>query len=203
MDEENLLTFRVAVWFPVLQATFTGLFFSGVVGCVVLLAEPEKSGLFVLSGFTLSSFVAWLFLLRVWLRLVAGDVLAGEEQVTFEPEVFTPSTVRVEVYKERSGMFIDLPCEPEQLAALAGGVVSGTSLAESSWCGSGRPFSKSQFHSVRNELVRRGLVAWRNVHAPSQGLEPTRVGRHVFERVYERSGNHLPELVGEDGWKRL
>ena len=95
---------------------------------------------------------------------------------------------------ENKIMFIDLSAEMTQLVALAEGVLNGDTFAESHWCGSGKVFTKSQFHQLRSEMLERGLIVWKRPDSPAQGLLLTAVGAHVLRRFLRVSPT--PQLEG-------
>lgn len=191
----ELHTFKAGALIPGVQAFLSGVFVSGVLAGVLLFFHAEQAGVLLLSGASGCAFITYLFLLRHWLRLV--DVREGVQPVqVLEPEepAFQPSTVRIELIEQENGAlrgdFLELPATFEQLRLLASGVASGVPLTEHAWTGARRPFTKAQFHELRSELVKRGWCNWRNVNAPAQGVEVSRVGRRVFHYLSE-SGNHL------------
>ena len=201
---EELHTYQAGALLPGLQALLSGLFFSGVVGGVLWWTGAEKAGTYLLAGGFGCAFLVWLVLLRQWVQLVnhrEGIVKTPRVQVIEPEHQHQPSSVRVELIEETNsywhGAFLDLPVTHEQLRLLASGVQSGSSLSENAWCGSNRPFTKSQFHQLRDELLKRGWLTWRNQSAPAQGVEVTNVGRRVFSYLAE--GNYLPAGTG-DSW---
>lgn len=199
---EELHSYQSGALLPALQALFSGVFFSGVLAGVLLWTGAENAGTFLLSGGFGVAFVAWILLLRHWLQLVnhrEGIRRTPRIQV-LDPVQHQPSSVRVELFEETNsywrGDFLNLPATHEQLRLLASGVVSGGSLSENAWCGSNRPFTKSQFQDLRQALLERGWLQWRNQNAPAQGVEVTHVGRRVFAFLAEN--NYLP--AGSEDW---
>jgi len=174
---------------PLCQAGITGLVVGLPVGvAAVALGSPLWVGACAFSSVT---GIAWLLLLSDHRRLlrsietVIGRDLDGDNRVG---QVEKPPTVRVEVEKKKDTgrsdwLLFDLSGSPSALQSLASGVLSGLSLSESEWSGSGRPFSRSDFRALRSQLIERGLACWRNPGAPAQGVELTAVGRAVFRRL--------------------
>lgn len=197
---DNLHGFKMGALLPGLQAVLCGVFFSLVVAGVVLISGTHQAGLYLLLGGSSCAFITWLVLLRHWLRLVDHHAGIQPVQVVDPDPTFEPSTVHIELVETENGAvrgsYLNLPCEPAQLRQLASGVVEGVPLAEGVWCGSGKPFSRSQFHQLRTELVRRGWCSWRNVNAPAQGLQVSHVGRRVFSFLAE--GRYHLSAPGED-----
>lgn len=197
----ELYSFKAGGFIPALQAVLTGVLFGVLTASVVLMAgAAEQLWLFVLFGGSSMGFIMWVFGLRHWVQLVNHMVGFIEQPMVqvLEPEPYTPSKVRVELVENQNGSwqgaFLDLPCEPEQLKLLASGVAAGGTLAESAWCGANRPFSKSQFHAVRQALIERGWLQWRNHDAPAQGIEPTHAGKRVFSYLAEIE-THSPTIT--------
>ena len=98
-------------------------------------------------------------------------------------EINPARTIRVELRGDdgRKMDYVDLPASFDQLHTLAMGLQSGTPFAVSSWSGTGRPFSRSEFETLRAEMIARGLASWRNPHAPAQGAELSAAGRAVIK----------------------
>jgi hypothetical protein len=177
------------------------------VGVVVLLALGSGLVLFVGLGL-----LAWAFgwsvrvalagaggvIVLVWLFLVVQvrSFLVAREtvrQVATVPAALPERAgVSVEVVQPEQGRFryLDLPGSADELAELARGVLSGRTLSEAEWTGAGRPYSRAEFRELRSQLIERGLASWRNERAPSQGVELTRVGEHVFRRLAEGTRTH-------------
>ena len=174
----NLHNLQSAVYVPFLQSAATGLFIAvAVCGLAVLLHWRLTVALLAAAGVGAS--VTWVYLLTHWLRLTSPPPPVVLEDWHETPQTEVPC-IRLEVKRENTLTFIDLPCDPDQLARLAAGVLDGAPLAESAWTGRGRPFSKSQFIEVRQTLLTRGLAVWRNEDAPSQGIQLTAAGRALF-----------------------
>lgn len=100
-----------------------------------------------------------------------------------------PARFQVELWRRNEqgqvqGMqLVDFGVEEERARALAKGVLAGRALSEAEWTGNGRPFSRRELRGIRSELLERGLLEWRNVRAPAQGVQLTAAGRAVFERL--------------------
>jgi len=175
MDPENARGGIIgAVIIPTCQAVITGCSLGAVtfsLGLIMAVPRPDQASLLVASC---TSAVTWIALLKRWLQV------AYSENVT---QRYT-ARVRVEVSGNggRSLQFIDLPANEQQLLALANGVLSGATLSEGAWSGSGRPFTRAEFRALRDELIRRNLATWRNPEAPAQGVELTLPGKAIMRR---------------------
>jgi hypothetical protein len=94
--------------------------------------------------------------------------------------------VRVEISEPdaRRMAFLNLPGTPEQLTTLARGLLLGRPFSEAEWSGGGRPYTRAEFRELRAQLIERGVCRWRD-GGPSQGVEMTRAGVAVMERIAE------------------
>lgn len=189
MEAEKHYTIQVAVLIPLFQSITTGSAFGSVV-----LAAGELSGrsdaLWIAAVvLAVTTAITWLILLRRWLDAASwGDGYTYSHTRTQEP-------VRLELESEdgRHVAIIDLPASQEQLMALASGILSGASLSESTWCGSGAPFSRSEFAQLRAELIKRGLAAWSSPRTPARGIVLTKPGEAAM-RYFASLADDPPSL---------
>ena len=197
---ERLNTYQAGAFLPALQAVVTGVLFTAIISGVVLVTGAEPVWLLLGGGFV--AFVAWLALLKHWLKLVDWQEGYQEpEPVILDPD---PPAVRIELLERREGSwtgeYLNLPVTPAQLRLLSSGVVSGGTLSENAWCGSNRPFTKRQFHQLRQALLERGWLEWRNMDAPAQGVQASRVGMRVFSYLAENRLLPPAELEPGEDW---
>jgi hypothetical protein len=161
-------------------------------GCIV----PAMQSLFVgiLSGSVATGLAFWMDLSEPWaLGVVCGCCAAlwlfiggiqlwrldvfSVPYIAPEPVEATSSVVRVEVVSEdHKWQFAELNATSGQIKELASGLLAGAAFSESAWCGSNRPFSKSEFQAIRQEFIKRGWARWRVANVPSQGLTVTAPG---------------------------
>lgn len=83
----------------------------------------------------------------------------------------------------RQGLRFDLPAgitESHLLEFARGAVQENRGLAEATWTGAGKPFSKPKFGELLDALTRAGIVRWRNEKSPAQGRELTGAGRRAL-----------------------
>ena len=198
MSDETENSIIRGVVTPGLQAFLSGLTVTCFVGSFAWLVTSGNPGAVVLTCGTLSMSSVWFWLLNGW--VLERRFQLGMSEVSQAEPVAAIENIRVEISQQNTLQFIDLPVQPEQLVELASGVLSGASMSELTWCGSGRPFSISQFRFLRAELLKRGLVEWRSEHSPSQGVELTRVGRHVMRRFMFLAEQNTPTLTSGDRW---
>ena len=101
----------------------------------------------------------------------------------------TTPTFTVElVTRDSSGQLrnihtLDFGVPDEQALAFIRGVLDGRPITETQWTGNGRPFSKTKYNPMRDGLIAKGILQWRNPDAPAQGVELTDKGRTVFEQL--------------------
>lgn len=196
----DLQNFTSGVFVPVFQAVFTGLLLAAVVICFGWFAGfgflAAVGGL----AFAAGAFLSWCLALAFWMRLnlhTAGAFQAQDRDQTYidapyretvtveedEPAQLEPVMIRVELKQSNRLQIIDLPASGDQLRRLAVGVLQGESLAESVWCGAGRPFSRSQFAQLRGELIKRNLAFWLHPDAPSQGWRLNAAGVAILRQI--------------------
>lgn len=188
---------------PAGQAAATGAFIGLAVLAIAYLAGWPKPWAWGLLTWLLVQAAAWLWLLLGW----RGVVLNRLEQMTqhdlnkdnfIGPPI--TSNVRIEL-SENGGQttrFINLPGSEEQIAGLARGLLEGLSFTEAAWTGAGRPFTRSQFVAVRDEMIRRGLARWHNPGSPARGASLTNKGRAIMKQLSSQPPHPLeddPESV--------
>lgn len=157
-------------------AEYAGWQSPALVGCI--------AGSLAGAGWWVSSIVAW--------RRAAYP--APIQQITPTSPV-RAEPVRVVISRENGADLIDLPASEAQVIALAQGVLSGGSLSEASWTGSGGIFTRAEFSRLRDELIRRGLAVWKNPHTPARGVSLTAPGRAVMRRFAAMSPTPLSGTV--------
>jgi len=167
---------RNSVFVPAGQALITGLFAAGFIAALFNLQTWPGIALAVGCG---CAFLAWLLSLdqqRKIINAAAGLADPGQdEQVSYQHQPIT----RIELVQDagRSVSWLDVPCSIRQLQQLARGVAAGSSLSINAWTGSARPFTRSEFEALRNELISRGLA---EDLGSNRGLQLTAAGRGVF-----------------------
>jgi len=178
---------------PLAQALATGVLLGGATGLVgtwLQAPDPLALALGVGCGATV---VTWGLVLRQVRDLLWQVRIPFAPEPTEEPE---RPVVRVELAHQgdRRVQYLDLPGDPERLAHLARRVLAGDPLSEARWTGKRGPFSKAEFQALRAELLRAGVVRWRNPGAPAQGVELTPAGRAVFRRLAQGEPPTPPHL---------
>jgi len=181
MNDRPFSDFDGGCALPLLQSLVTGILSSGIVCAIAALTDYPRWQLAGLLGGTAAACLQWILSLAIWRNAQLSDARPFYPAQA-EEEAEQPAPLRVEVTEGRSTKLIDLPASQEQIIPLAVGLLSGQSLSEAAWTGSGAPFTRSEFSRLRGELIRRGLAAWNNPKTPARGATLTAPGRAVMRR---------------------
>lgn len=197
---ETIESIKSGLVLPAAQAVITGLFSGGAVFAVSHLAGWVNPGSLAAAGGAVLAAIQWYSLQTRW-QAARNFALFGPDIPELEPEPFEPfpgptlenrlelnqpgqvRPVRVELTQDngRRTQFINLPAKPEQLRSLAAGSLAGASLAVNTWSGSNKPFTRSEFETLRNALVRAGLARYgERANSP---MELTGAGRAIFRKL--------------------
>ena len=168
-------------------------------------------GLTILIILAINYFMQWkMELLWAWENITGRDWnqdgFKGEPQEArvVQIEISNPDNNNLQYLKIPEALFEKLPMIAHLLRA-------GKPFSEGAMCGSGRPLSRSEFHSLRDVLFDRGLATWRNAEHPTLGVILTARGKSVMRQAEElsttpprmhtpRQQNVLPaQSVGEWG----
>lgn len=95
-----------------------------------------------------------------------------------------PDTFRLEVDYDSgaAGDYLQFGVDPRKFFSWCEGVSLGRSTAEDNWCGSRGIFAKSEYRTLRDELVTRGFMRLRG-KSPSQGYELSAKGSALVRGV--------------------
>lgn len=187
-DRSHLFRLSSGVGLPLAQSSVTGFVVAGAVGVYCwLLGAPGAWWKYSLGTLVGVLVIAWLVLLWRWLKLTTPlerllNIDLNKDGVVGEPEPV--QVLRVELKSEdgKQLRFLDLPYA-ERLPDFFRSLETGSSLSESTWCGSGAAFSKPEFFRLRDELLKTGIIRWRNPDAPAQGLDLTPSGKAVARYI--------------------
>ncbi len=178
---------------PLAQSVVTAILIGVLVGALAEYSAWDSPALVGCVAGALAGAGWWLSSITAWRRSTYPQPANEQGIAPLRPEPLPP--IRVEVARENGLDLIDLPATPEQLVTLAQSVLSGGSLSEASWTGSGAPFTRAEFAALRNELIRRGLATWNNPHTPARGFALTAPGRAVMRRFASMSPTLSPRGV--------
>jgi len=84
--------------------------------------------------------------------------------------------------RENGADFINLPIGQKQAGRVFYLLTVGRDLSLASLAGPGKPLSRSEFEALRDELISRGLAAWKNPNYHNQGATLTAAGRAVCKK---------------------
>lgn len=166
---------------PLIQAVITGLLLGAVVlGGALWAGSTSTIAMYVaLAAAGCAALWWWSTSISSWRRAVYPEpepAPIGEQEPAPAPQIF-----RLEVKTGSKLQFAEFEgIEPDKLKRLAEGILQGIPFAESAWTGAGRPFSRSQFHQVRDIFLARGWLRWKNPESVSQGMIPTAQGLAVM-----------------------
>jgi len=129
------------------------------------------------------------FCLTWWLLLIQSrQLLSSRELVSNDgnrqgEQAFS---VSVEITDRDRGQmrFAQFDAKPVQVARFASAMINGQTTIYGNHGLSRRVFSR-----LRDEAVARGLCAWVDPDAHTQGITLTRAGEHVFERLLLEKGS--------------
>lgn len=203
----DMHTISVAAMTPMVQSILTGILLSIFALALALTFELPKPWHWMLWGFLIPTVGLWLISVRRWFALtnivqrieqtaridIDGDGVIGLPPVVEDaPKKITVTVRDVQDNGHLSVMNYELPANDAQLTAFAEGVTNGVSLAEANWTGAANPFSKSEYHAFRGELIRRRWVTPSNPNSSFHGFEMTRVGRVVMREIAKMEAPHSP-----------
>jgi hypothetical protein len=179
-----------AVMIPAAQALVSGLFAAGAAGGVAWLLNIPGALAVALAVLSVVSLVSWFGYRESWERRAAA--LAGVLEELSEPKE-NAQTVRVEIIADegRTGEYLALPIDQARLIALARALVAGSAFTHRHFTGKGKLFSSSEYEELRDELVRRGMLAWAS-RDHRGGVELTRAGFAVMRHLSSCSPTYPP-----------
>jgi len=178
MSDKAQNTLTQAVLIPLAQAAITGgLFAALVVAGWELYSEATPMRIFW-GALALGAFTTWLGAIGKWRAWI--DALLGIKQ----SEIDEPYELRVALsYNDgQAGDFLGLPVDYKRFEQWCAGVAAGGSLGENYWTGNSNLFVKGEYHLLRAELEKRGLVQQRGRHH-SSGFELTGKGRALANEL--------------------
>lgn len=198
----HLTTFGALLTFG-LAAILTGVFVGVCAWALAGAGGVVRSWMWGLVSWAICQAVAWLWLLSRWASLIIPlERLTGwdinQDGVIGEQPALPPPLVRIildtpEKNGNRHTVIANIPCAQEKLVELSAAIMAGAPVSEERWTGAGGLFSKSEFRAVREELIKRGLLAWRNPMSTAQGIIVTTAGLRAFKYFASLSSSPLPQ----------
>ncbi len=173
-------------WFPALQSVMTALIIIPI-GLTVASLKGWDTRAGLLLGLV-GVLIAWVILTVIWMRewrWMYGAYWQDNPQQVNQ----YPATVRVEFVTPNGNYtecnYLDLPATGAQLYALAKGLAAGESFSVGHWVGTGRPFTRAEFETLRVAMERTTpkLAEWINPNAKGQGMKLTKAGGAVMRKL--------------------
>lgn len=189
-DRQFLHKVDAAVILPLWQSSITAFMSMVLTAIVLYLMDAIDYIKPVLVMGCLTWVFTWLFLQRRWLNLtmlethlrmdINGDGAIGKKQDE------AAKSIRVQVdnlesngHIHQSQMF-SLPCDETELEQIAQAYRNGVPFSEKEWTGKGKLFSVSRFREVRNEMLKRGMMAPASAKSERQGFIFTKAGQAIL-----------------------
>lgn len=167
-------------------AGITGVFLGAALGVIASLAGWPKPWAWAGAGFVLFSALAWLLLMGRSLRVIEQALGVDIDRDGFigQPLIVSgaPLVDRVELQQADglAGERLTLPVNREQMIAASVAMVEGANFGHN-LSGPGQPFSRSDFESLRDLLIRRGYAKWVSTHARNRGVYLTGKGQALVK----------------------
>lgn len=168
---------------PLFQAAVSGLFAAALVTFLAvkwMWLDPLSYGF--VAGLLVAGLV-WALQIINWSRIAwyiersTGIDLPGSYAAPADPE---PERIRLEVTDRNATVFLDLDCSLETIQRFARNALAGR-LSEKD---NARLFgSLEQWIAVRDELERRGMVAWVSSSARQRGIRLTPQGLKMLRSL--------------------
>jgi hypothetical protein len=190
----------VGVVVPLLQATVTGLLLALVVG-LTMLAVGGFSARQILTWsavvLAVVAFFYWTRLIARWLHLVHSFERMTGVDLNRDGYVGDPGQQHAVIYvvtnnghQTRS----DFPVSFDKMKEVAAVLVeNGFRYSERELTGAKKPLTLKEFDDLRDELVLKNWVVWKNPEYPQQGVTFTADGQQAMTSYH----NNL-EIVKED-----
>lgn len=184
---------RTAVVIPLAQSGVTGTITGLLALSLAWAARMDNPVVLGAMAATTSHLVTWLILLYRWYSTMEyfESLLDTKPDIQKNDQASVKTVerpnLRLDITNHNRVQILDLPIQPEQLKGWADGLANGLSLSESTWTGSGKLFATSEYRSLRDTLIHRGLARWKNPGSPKQGWELTVAGRAVVRETAMQS----------------
>jgi hypothetical protein len=185
-DRHYLHTTQAAAVTPLLQSLITGI----VVFVLVIVLALHWRWRDPWTWATISGVTAWagmwMQLTRHWFSLtrleewtqteINQDGMIGAQPA---PEIL----VRISENNGQHETRGTLPMSLDQAQTLARGLLDGQPITERRWAGPEKPFSSAGWRTLRDELVRRGMLIAISDRDPRTGFRLTRAGKAAMEAL--------------------
>jgi hypothetical protein len=184
-----------AVVIPLLQSLVSGASIGAAAASIAVVANYAHPWHIFGVGMTCVQAGSWLLLLRRWLDVTwALDTWAPDRHHDDQPEpapAVTVESLRLQIQQDNRTQIININVPAERIYEAAALVIGGAPFAERELAGAGRPLSQREFRLLRDELLRRQYLAWKNSD-PHQGVEITPAGQQLFIQLAALAGATTP-----------
>lgn len=188
-DQSYLHTRESGARLPLEQSLATGAFVA-VLAAIPMIRAGWKF-IDVLTGviiaFVVPALIVWLYLLYRWISLtvleravgidINGDGRIGDE-VIIPVRVDTTETKSGYTQVERASF-----ANGRKLAAVARAVVAGAPFSQREMVDNRKLLSRGEFDEMKDEMLERGIIIYRNPEYPKLGFEMTRAGGAVMRNM--------------------
>lgn len=173
----------MAVIIPLMQAGVSGLLLCSSILALWTLAENPISKLTL--GFTVLTVamtITWINLILRWSRFVWEVEDVTGKDLNQDGRIGASETIKLEIHHKPSDriQFMNLPMNKAQMQKLFIGLQQGLPFSENVWSGGGKPFTRDEFRGVRDVMVAKGWVRYRDERARNLGLELTQEGKSII-----------------------
>jgi hypothetical protein len=172
----------VAVTIPFYQSVISGLL-AGILVAILLYALGVKAK-WILIGFAMTwisvTAIVWWVRLRDWQALIWNMEQQLGIDLTGDQVIGQPVIIRAEVSRNGGANKTYANLEGRQLHEFLNAILTGETISEARWTPAKNGFSKSEYWRVVSELIRAGVLRWKNDQAHDQGVILTGDGREIL-----------------------
>jgi hypothetical protein len=187
-DRQFLHQSEAAVWVPLKQSAVTGVIvfiacfgIAFKVNAIDLFTWPLVLGVLAFGGSWAMYQYRWIILTK--LEQALGMDLNNDHYIGTTPAPM-PTVIRIE--KITNGSYqsndIRLSASEEKLIELATGLSYGRPFSEREWTPRNKGFSTEEFRTLKDEMIKFGLIEMKVEGVPRQGYVLTEDGQEWFKR---------------------
>jgi hypothetical protein len=183
-------TIEGALLIPILQSCMSGTLAGALGGSAATVYGWDDPAAWAVLGGIVTALLTWIIYRGEW-RHALNVVLGVTQPDETQPTVEYPQVTRIEVISQdpqgafMAGVWCDIDLPPEQVSQAARRVRDTGSFSHATLAGPGRPLTRSEYETLRDAFISRGLVTWINPGAHAQGLTLTAAGRAAVRRLAE------------------
>jgi hypothetical protein len=174
----------VAVTVPFYQSLITGLL-AGVLVAILIYAFGGRIK-YILIGFAVTwvvvTGIVWLLLLQNWRELVWNMEQQFGVDLTGDQVIGPPLAIRAEISRNGGQSKTYHELSGSKLLNFLEAILDGEDLGEAYWTPERNGFKKSDYWSNISEMVRAGILGWKNIDAHNQGVVLTEDGGEILRQ---------------------